>query len=95
MPITINMENCQFFDNASVVRYNNEIGETEEKLNQQRDEATKELILALEELKSAIRQNNKTSIRKVISDFAVQFSSNLFANVAGAGLLALVKTFLP
>jgi len=95
MPITINMENCKFYDNASVIRYNNEIGQTQQELSsQQQDNAHRELLAALEELKAAIQENNKTSVKKVVTDFAVQFSSNLFASVAGAALKGLVGGFL-
>ncbi len=95
MPITINMENCKFYDNASVIRYNNEIDKAQEELMaKQQYEAANELILALDELKAAIKENNKVPIKKVVTDFAVQFSSNLFANVAGAALKGLIGGFL-
>ncbi|MPM44046.1 hypothetical protein SDC9_90724 [bioreactor metagenome] len=95
MPITINMENCNFYDCASVIRYNYEISQTKQELSQQQqDRDHKELLDALEKLKAAIQENNKTSVKKVVTDFAVQFSSNLFASVAGAALKGLVGGFL-
>ena len=95
MPITINMENCKFYDNASVIRYNYEISQTQQELSRQKqDQEHAELLLALEELKSAIQENSKTSVKKVVTDFAVQFSSNLFAGIAGAALKGLVGGFL-
>lgn len=95
MPITINMENCKFYDNASVIRYNYEIIQTQQELSrQQQDQEHRELLIALEELKAAIHDNSKTSIKKVVTDFTVQFTSNLFATVAGAALKGLVGGFL-
>ncbi len=99
MPVDIRLENCTLNDNASVIRYYNDSAEAEtiqrEIERAQKRVSNEELMAALEELKTAVEKNNKATIKKVITDFAVQFSSNLFANIAGSNLLSLVAMFLP
>ena len=96
--MTINVSGCIFNGNSSVIRYYN----SSEQMNTALDEielarqavTNERLLIALEELRVAVEQNNKISIKKVVTDFAVQFSSNLFANIAGAALKSLVSGFL-
>jgi hypothetical protein len=94
-----NIENCKFNDEASVIRTYNDYSLMNVYVNDieaARSATTDEKILeALEQLQVAVQTNSKPSIAKVVSEFATQFSSNLFASIASAGLLALVKGFLP
>lgn len=96
--MTIYINGCTFNGNSSVIRYYNNFEQMNtalEEIEQAQQSVTNErLLVALEELKDAVEQNNKTSIKKVVTDFAVQFSSNLFANIAGAALKSLVSGFL-
>lgn len=95
MPVVINMENCQFYDNASVIRYNNEINESQKQLSTlQQTQEIKEMVVALDELKAAIKQSDRITVKKIVADFAVQFSSNLFASIAGTALKNLVGGIL-
>lgn len=95
MPVVINMENCQFYDNASVIRYNNEINESQKQLSTlQQTQEIKEMVVALDELKAAIKQSDRITVKKIVTDFAVQFSSNLFASIAGTALKNLVGGIL-
>ncbi len=97
--MTININGCTFNGNSSVIRYYNNFEQMNtalEEIEQVQQNVTNErLLIALEELRAAVEQNNKMSIKKVVTDFAVQFSSNLFANIAGAALKGLVGGFLP
>lgn len=96
--MTINVSGCTFNGNSSVIRYYNsceQMNTALEEIEQAQQSVTNErLLIALEELRAAVEQNNKMSIKKVVTDFAVQFSSNLFANIAGAALKSLVSGFL-
>lgn len=95
MSVEITVENCQFYENASVIRYNNDIEETRERLLQkQQSEYNRELLIALNELKKALDDNSKKTVKKVVTDFSVQFSSSLFASIASAALKGLVQGFL-
>ena len=48
---------------------------------------------AVAELESAISSGKKESICSVVKKYAADFSTSAFANVAGAGLLALIRLF--
>ena len=96
--MTIIVNGCKFDGEASVIRYYNDSQQMNTALREieqaQQSVSNERLLLALEELKVAVEQNNKVSIKKVVTDFAVQFSSNLFANIAGTALKGLVGGFL-
>lgn len=48
---------------------------------------------AVEELETAVKEEDKSSIRKVIEKYAAAFSSATFANLASAGIMELIKIF--
>lgn len=52
-----------------------------------------QLTPAVEELETAVKREDKSSIRKVIKKYAAAFSSATFANLASAGILELIKIF--
>lgn len=52
-----------------------------------------QLTPAVEELETAVKGEDKSSIRKVIEKYTGTFSSATFANLASAGILELVKIF--
>lgn len=51
------------------------------------------LTPAVEELETAVKREDKSSIRRVIEKYAAAFSSATFANLASAGILELIKIF--
>lgn len=99
MSVNINVEGCNFRDNSSVVRNYYELKTinlmSEEIEQAERRTNDRAILEALDRLKTAIEANNKPTIGRVISDFALQFSSNLFANIAGGALLTFIRSFLP
>lgn len=95
----INVTNCTF-DHGSAVIMNfydrNVVDELDSDIEYaQRNTTNTELFWALNELKSAVDAQNRPRMSKVICDFATQFSSSLFANVAGVALKILVGSLLP
>ena len=95
MPVVINMENCQFYDNASVIRYNNEIDKAQENLKlQAQNKESQELVRALDELKLAMNQKNEAQVKRTAVRFSEQFKSGLFANIASGALFMLVNGLL-
>ena len=50
-----------------------------------------QLTPAVEELETAVKGKDKSSIGKVIGKYAAAFSSATFANLASAGILELIK----
>lgn len=50
---------------------------------------------AVAELETAIKSKQKRNIGQTVAKYAAQFSTSTFANLASAGILALVKMFLP
>lgn len=94
----IKVEGCTFNDNASVVRncYGNiYIEDVRSDIERAKSRTYDEKLLqALERLETAVERNSENSIRSVIRDFATQFTSNLFANIAGAALKGLIGLFL-
>lgn len=98
MSVDIKLEKCKFCDQASVIQTyfdNSNIVQLQSEIKQARDQTNdKEMIAALSALNAAVAGNNKTTVGKVIKDFAVQFSSNLFASIAGVALKAFIGTFL-
>lgn len=98
MAIDIHVEDCNFHDNSSVIRnlYDqktvNQLTMEIEQAEERTDD--KSILEALDKLKTAIEINNKPRISKVISDFALQFSSNMFANIAGGALLTFIEGYL-
>ena len=53
------------------------------------------LAPAVTELQTAINSKDGHSVAQVIGQYAAAFSSATFANLASAGILALVRAFLP
>ena len=51
------------------------------------------LVPAVEELETAVKGEDKSSIRKVIGKYAASFSSAAFANLASAGIMELIRIF--
>lgn len=49
---------------------------------------------AVTELESAISSRNKESVSSVIAKYAGAFASSTFANMASAGLIALIKSLV-
>jgi len=94
----INVTGCTFNDDASVIRnYNENIhiegvcSDIEWAKSRTYDD---KMLEALERLEAAVERNNDNSIRSVVRDFSTQFTSNLFANIAGAALKGLIGLFL-
>lgn len=50
---------------------------------------------AVAELETAIKSKQKRNVGQAIAKYATQFSTSAFANLASAGILALVRMFLP
>lgn len=48
---------------------------------------------AVTELEGAISSRDKETIGSVVKKYAAEFSTSTFANVASAGLLALIRVF--
>ncbi len=95
MPVNIRLDNCNFFDEASVIRYNNEIDYSTKMLeDNQRGKEHQALIQALNELRAAISSNSEVLIKKTTTKFSDQFKSSLFANIASGALFTLVSRFL-
>ncbi len=58
-------------------------------------ETDTELASAVAELQTAINCKEENSVKRAVGRYAAAFSSATFANLASAGVLALVKAFLP
>lgn len=53
-----------------------------------------QLSLAVTELEAAVKKQNAPGIMGTIRKYAAEFSTAAFANLAGAGVLELIKSFL-
>lgn len=94
----INIQGCTFQGNSSVIQHyydNTTINIlTNDIENARRATTDEKILLALDQLLTEVKKNDKPSIAKVVTDFAVQFSSGLFASVASAPLVEFVRSFL-
>ena len=94
----INITGCNFDGNSSVIRNYTEniyIEDVSSDIEWAKSRTYDEKMLqALERLEAAVQKNNEGSIRSVVRDFSTQFTSNLFANIAGAALKGLIGFFL-
>ena len=94
----INITGCNFDGNASVIRnyietvYIEDIASDIERAKSRTYD--EKMLQALERLEAAVERNSENSIRSVVRDFSTQFTSNLFANIAGAALKGLIGLFL-
>lgn len=90
-----------FYDDASVFRHYNEYNFNWSELEREVDTLKAEtagdttLSSAVTELQTAIKSKNEHSVIQTIGQYIAAFSSATFANLASAGILALVKAFLP
>lgn len=53
-----------------------------------------QLAPAVTELEAAVKKQNTSDIMGTIRKYAAEFSTAAFANLAGAGVLELIKSFL-
>lgn len=53
------------------------------------------LAPAVTELQTAVKSKEGHRVKQIVGQYAAAFSSATFANLASAGILALVKAFLP
>lgn len=53
-----------------------------------------QLAPAVTELESAVKSQNTPGIMGAVKKYAAEFSTTAFANLASAGVLELIKTFL-
>lgn len=53
-----------------------------------------QLAPAVAELESAVKKQNTSGIMGTVKKYAAEFSTAAFANLAGAGVLELIKSFL-
>ena len=77
-----------FIDNSTKNIYINDIE------NARRATTDERILEALDQLLTAVKKNDKPSIAKVVTDFAVQFGSGLFLSVASAPLVEFVRSFM-
>lgn len=77
--------------------YNFNWSELEREANALKDETAGDTTLApaVTELQTAIKSKNEHSVIQAIGQYAAAFSSATFANLASAGILTLIKAFLP
>lgn len=54
-----------------------------------------QLAPAVTELEAAVKKQSRPSIMGTVKKYAAEFSTAAFANLAGAGVLELIKSFLP
>lgn len=85
---------------SKIIEHYNEYNFNWDKLEQEagalKDKAATDTALtpAVSELQTAIKNKETNSVRQTIRQYAAEFSSATFANLASAGILALVKAFL-
>lgn len=95
-----NISGNNFYGDASVFRHYNEYNFNWSQLEREADKLKTEtagdatLSPAVTELQTAIRSKNEHSVVQAIRQYAAAFSSATFANLASAGILALVNNFL-
>lgn len=53
-----------------------------------------QLSPAVTELEAAVKKQNTSGIMGAVKKYATEFSTAAFANLAGAGVLELIKSFL-
>lgn len=96
-----NISGNQFAPGSNVFGHYNEYNfnwnDLEHEVAALKDKAAADTTLTpvVTELDSAIKSKEEHRIRQVIGQYATAFSSATFANLASAGILALVKAFLP
>ncbi len=89
------------YDEASIIKNYNEYNFNWDELDHEvaslKNETAADTTLApaVTELQTAIKSKNKNSVRQAVNQYVTEFSSATFANLASAGILALVKAFLP
>lgn len=81
---------------GSYNEYNFSWSELEREADTLKAETAGDSILApaVTELQTAIKSKKEHSVKQVIEQYAAAFSSATFANLASAGILALVNAFL-
>lgn len=97
----INISGNNFYDDSSLFRHYNEYNfnwsELEREVGMLRTETAGDATLspAVTELHAAITSKKEHNVVQAIRQYASAFSSATFANLASAGILALVNSFLP
>lgn len=95
-----NISGNNFYDNASLFGQYNEYhfdwGELERETDALKAKTAGDAALspAVTELQAAVASRNKGSVVRAVRQYAAAFSSAAFANLASAGVLALVHQFL-
>lgn len=95
-----NISGNNFYDNASLFgqyhEYHFDWGQLEREADVLKAKTAGDAVLspAVTELQAAVVSRDKGSVVRVVRQYAAAFSSAAFANLASAGVLALVRQFL-
>lgn len=96
----ISISGNNFYDNSTVIRTYNENNfnwpalQSEVSALKDKVRDSDPIKPAVTELESAISSRNKESVSSVIAKYTGAFASSTFANLASAGLLALIKSLV-